>query len=207
MLHWPGADYDRMRLGGICGSEVVYLSRICVHLSQQICGVYLSCICVHLSRYPGRKGKVPPTGVTPASDSGCQNNGDSMCHLFIDIWISGQCGYFFFYNSSSLYVHTAIWSFCQIVVGPEQLNRWPCPLVGTSDTTNNQNLHNTTEWIVLALKTKTQTNTLAQAWWTLIMKKVQHVLETRWCLVATGWLLPGKCTCTIYTYKYNVLLI
>ena len=29
---------------------------------------------------------------------------------------------------------------------PEQLNRWPCPLVGTSDTTNNQSLHNTTEW-------------------------------------------------------------
>ena len=111
-------DQALIMIGRICGSEVVYLSRICVHLSQQICGVYLSCICVHLSRYPGRKGKVPPTGVTPASDSGCQNNGDSMCHLFIDIWISGQCGYFFFYNSSSLYVHTAIWSFCQIVVGP-----------------------------------------------------------------------------------------
>ena len=29
---------------------------------------------------------------------------------------------------------------------PEQLNRWPCPLVCLSDTTNNQSLHNTTEW-------------------------------------------------------------
>ena len=30
---------------------------------------------------------------------------------------------------------------------PEQLNRWPCPLVPCwSDTTNNQSLHNTTEW-------------------------------------------------------------
>ena len=33
---------------------------------------------------------------------------------------------------------------------PEQLNRWPCPLVrwylGPSDSTNNQTFHNTTEW-------------------------------------------------------------
>ena len=27
-----------------------------------------------------------------------------------------------------------------------ELNRWPCPLVGLSITTNNQGLHNTTEW-------------------------------------------------------------
>ena len=29
---------------------------------------------------------------------------------------------------------------------PEQLIRWPCPLVRPSGTTNNQSLHNTTEW-------------------------------------------------------------
>ena len=30
---------------------------------------------------------------------------------------------------------------------PEQLNRWPCPLLAWSVTTNNQSLHNTTEWL------------------------------------------------------------
>ena len=29
---------------------------------------------------------------------------------------------------------------------PEQLNRWPCPLVCLSDWTNNQSLHKPTEW-------------------------------------------------------------
>ena len=29
---------------------------------------------------------------------------------------------------------------------PEQLNMWPCPLLCLSVTTNNQSLHNTTEW-------------------------------------------------------------
>ena len=29
---------------------------------------------------------------------------------------------------------------------PEQLNRWHCPLLGPSVTTNNQSLQNTTEW-------------------------------------------------------------
>ena len=29
---------------------------------------------------------------------------------------------------------------------PQQLNRWPCPLVRWSDQTNNQSLHKSTEW-------------------------------------------------------------
>ena len=33
-----------------------------------------------------------------------------------------------------------------LVSCPEQLNRWPCPLVHWSDWTNNQSLHKPTEW-------------------------------------------------------------
>ena len=54
--------------------------RICLHLSERICGPYLSCICVHLSTQPGRKGKAPSTGVTPLCDGGCQNNGHRERH-------------------------------------------------------------------------------------------------------------------------------
>ena len=56
------------------------LMRICLHLSERICGPYLSCICVHLSTQPGRKGKAPSTGVTPLCDGGCQNNGHCERH-------------------------------------------------------------------------------------------------------------------------------
>ena len=46
ILFWPsGADYDLMWSGWNL------LMRICLHLSERICGPYLSCICVHLSTH------------------------------------------------------------------------------------------------------------------------------------------------------------
>ena len=50
-------------------------------------------------------------------------------------------------NISDQIQHVAHWTIPDICLFscPEQHNRWPCPLLGWSDQTNNQSLHNTTE--------------------------------------------------------------